>query len=418
MPRDPIFDPRDPAQRADPYPGLAALRESDPVHWSKPLGGWVLTRHDHVRDALRDPRLSANRITPFFEHLSTEERAGAIDLRSMLERWMVFVDPPVHTRLRGLANKAFTSRAIETMAPRVERIVARLIDDIRRAHPAGGTIDLVASFAYPLPATVIAGMLGVPDEDLDRFKAWSDDIAAFVGSAQATPDKRAKAQAGTVAMQDYFREIIARRRSTPPPPERRAIIDDLIAAEDTGDRLDGAELQATAVLLLFAGHETTTSLIANGMLALLRRPEELARLAEEPDLAEPAVEELLRYDGPIGAMTRVVQQPLDIGGRALRKGDRVFAMIHAANRDPAVFDAPDKLDIGRFPRGQADARHVAFGYGIHFCIGAPLARLEARIAFPALLRGLGALVLADPHPPWNDSLVLRGLTRLPVTFRP
>ena len=401
------YDPRDPAVIADPYPVLRRLQDEEPAHWSAALGGWVLTRYADVRDSLKDPRLSADRITPFLDHLPTAQRGEIGALGEMLGRWIVFMDPPRHTRLRALMNKAFTSRALTALRPRVAAIVEDLID----GFAARGEADLIRDFAYPLPATVIAGMVGVPEGDLDRFKAWSNDLAAFVGSALETPDKRIRAQRSVVVMTEYFREVISRRRRYPPAGPDTTIIDLLIAAEERGDALSEAELVANAVLLLFAGHETTTNLFGNGMLALLRNPHQLARLAADPALAEPAVEELLRYDGPLGAVTRVAAAPATIHGRAIAPGDRVFAMLHAANRDPRQFPEPDRLDLTR-----AANRHVVFGYGIHFCLGAPLARMEGQIGFPALLRRLHGIELAEPAPEWTDSLVLRGVKSLPIRF--
>jgi hypothetical protein len=321
----------------------------------------------------------------------------------MLGRWAVFNDPPEHTRRRALLNKAFTPRAVEALAPTIAAVVDRLLDKV-----AGrGRMDVIADFAYPLPATVIAGMIGVPADDLDLFKDWSDDIAAFVGSALATPDKRERAQRGVVAMSDYFRRMVADHRARP----RADIMSALIAAEEAGSVLSEDEIVASCVLLLFAGHETTTNLIGNGLIALLRHPAEQARLTRDPELAASAVEEMLRFDGPTQAMTRIALEETEIGGVPIRRGDRVFALLNAANRDPAVFSEPDRFDAGR-----GDTRHISFGIGGHFCLGAPLARLEGRIAIARLVERLPELRLAEPDPPWNDSFVLRGLRRLPVEF--
>jgi cytochrome P450 len=397
------YDPRRPEHMADPFPIFAALRERDPVHWSPILGGWVLTRYADVRPVLHDRRFSADRITPFRDHLEPDRRAGVAELLGMLGRWAVFNDPPEHTRRRALLNKAFTPRTVEALAPTIAAVVDHLLDKV-----AGrGGMDVIADFAYPLPATVIAGMIGVPADDLDLFKDWSDDIAAFVGSALATPDKRERAQRGVVAMSDYFRRMVADHRARP----RADIMSALIAAEEAGSVLSEDEIVASCVLLLFAGHETTTNLIGNGLIALLRHPAEQARLTRDPQLAASAVEEMLRYDGPTQAMTRIALEETEIGGVPIRRGDRVFALLNAANRDPAVFPEPDRFDAGR-----GDTRHISFGIGGHFCLGAPLARLEGRIAIARLVERLPELRLAEPDPPWNDSFVLRGLRRLPVEF--
>jgi cytochrome P450 len=400
------YDPRRPEHIADPFPIFARLRAEDPVHWSAILGGWVLTRYRDVRQVLNDPRFSADRITPFRDHLAPDARAGVAELLKTLGLWAVFNDPPAHTRRRGLLNKAFTSRAVVALQPMIERIVDHLI---ARAA-ARGEMDLIADFAYPLPASVIAGMIGVPIEDLDRFKTWSDEIAAFVGSALATPDKRERGERGVREMSAYFRAMVADHRRNP----REDILSGLIAATDSGAMLSEDELVASCILLLFAGHETTTNLIGNGMLALLRHPGALAALRRDPSLAAAAVEEMLRYDGPTQAMTRIALEDmsLDEGGATIRRGDRVFALLNAANRDPAVFPDPDLFDVAR-----DDIRHLSFGFGIHFCLGAPLARLEGRIGVAALVRRLPELTLALDRPEWTDSFVLRGVKALPVRFR-
>jgi cytochrome P450 len=399
------YDPRLPAEIADPFPSFARLRQSDPVHRSDVLGGWVLTRYADCRAALNDKKLSADRITPFRNHLQPDARERVADLLRLLGQWAVFTDPPVHSRLRGLMNKAFTPRAIEGLRPGIQALVDRLIDPILGQRE----VELIGDFAYPLPATVIAALIGVPDPDLDRFKRWSDDLATFVGSSLATPDKRERAQASAVEMTAYFRNLAREHRRRP----RNDILSGLIAATEDGDRLSEEELVATCVLLLFAGHETTTNLIGNGMLALLRHPEQIKRLAAEPGLIESAVEEMLRYDGPTMAMTRIALEDVRYGERKIERGDRLYLMLNAANRDPEVFPAPDRFDIGR-----ADSRHISFGYGIHYCLGAPLARLEAAIGVSSLLARLPHLSLATDEPAWSDSLVLRGVKALPLRSEP
>lgn len=406
-----LYDPREAETTADPYAIFKVLRATDPVHWSPVLRGWVLTRYADVRAALFDPRLSADRITPFVNSLSPDKREYLSGLERVLTRWAVFVDPPDHTRLRGLINKAFTPRAIASLAGMIGEIVDGLIDDFiaRTARDGEGRIDLIADFSYPLPALVIARILGVPDEDIVLFKGWSDDLAAFVGSAQATPDKYERAARGAAEMDSYFRAIVRERRANPP---RGDVIGALVAAEEAGRALSEDELVATAVLVLFAGHETTANLIGNGMIALLRQPDALQRLREHPELAETAVEELLRIDSPAASVTRVARTDMVLGGSTIRAGDRLFLMINAANRDPAMFPDPDRLTLDREPNP-----HVAFGYGPHYCVGAPLARLEAQIAFNRLLVRLEDIALAGDPLEWSDNLVLRGVRRLPLTYR-
>ncbi len=397
------YDPRRDEIIADPFPSYQLLRVEDPVHWSDVLGGWVLTRYDDVKSALLDRRFSADRITPFAKHLSADSHAAIADLLQGLGDWAVFTDPPKHTRLRGVMNTAFTSRAIESREPVIQNLVDRLLDAI---VPVGRT-DLIADFAYPLPAAVIAGMLGASADDLDRIKRWSDDLAAFVGSALATPDKRTRAQVAMVDMSTYFRALVTARRAEP----REDMMSALLAGEGRADGLTEDELVATCVLLLFAGHETTTNLIGNGLVALLRHPSELAALAAEPLLAGSAVEELLRYDGPTQAVTRIAVEDVELRGRQIRRGARVFLNLSAANRDPEQFADPEDLDVRR-----PDNRHIAFGHAIHFCVGAPLARLEARLAIPAVLRRLPELRLDTDALRWSDSYVLRGVEALPLSF--
>ena len=400
------YDPRRPEHIANPFPIFAELRARDPVHWSEALGGWVLTRYRDVRQVLNDSRFSADRITPFRDHLRPDARTQVTELLKTLGMWAVFNDPPAHTRRRGLLNKAFTPRAVMALRPLIERIVAHLI--LRVAER--GEMDLIAGFAYPLPASVIAGMIGVPIEDLDQFKIWSDEIAAFVGSALATPDKRERGERGAREMSDYFRGIIADHRKRP----REDILSGLLAAEEAGTGFSEDELVASCILLLFAGHETTTNLVGNGMLALLRHPEALAALRRDTGLAASAVEEMLRYDGPTQAMTRIALEDARLDGASptIRAGARVFALLNAANRDPHVFADPERFDVTR-----GDTRHISFGFGIHFCLGAPLARLEGQIAVKALVERLPNLALAIDEPEWSDSFVLRGVKSLPVSFR-
>ena len=401
------YDPRRKEEIADPFPTFARLRQGDPVHWSDILGGWVLTRYCDVRAALFDRRLSADRITPFRDHLPPAQQGELSDLLAMLGLWAVFNDAPEHTRRRGLLNKAFTPRTVAGLRPAIAALVERLIDDLAEREQ----FDLIADFAYPLPATVIAGMIGVPAADLDRFKRWSDDIAVFVGSALSTPNKRERALGGAREMADYFRAMVAEHRGRP----REDILSALIAAEEDGVGLGENEIVASCILLLFAGHETTTNLIGNGMLALLRHPDQLALLRARPELAPDAVEEMLRYDGPTQAMTRIAREDLDFAGangerRLVRRGERIFALLNAANRDPEIFAEPERFLVAR-----TDNRHLSFGYGPHFCLGAPLARLEAQIGVAALLRRRPALALADDQPEWSDSFVLRGVKALRVS---
>ena len=396
------YDPLTPEMLADPYPVLHQLRAQEPVHYCETIGGWVLTRYDDVLAALRDPRLSADRIRPYLRRLSDEERARQSAIATLAD-WMVFTDPPDHTRLRALVTKAFTPRVVEGLRGSIQQVVNELLDAVQ----TDGEMDAIADFAYPLPATVIARMLGVPPEDRDKFRAWSDGLAEFVGGALGAAERREHAQQCLTELTEYFGGVIAERRAAP----RDDLMTALIAARDEGDKLSEDELIATCVLLLFAGHETTTNLIGSGLLALLRNREQLEMLRDDPALIDDAVEEFLRYDSPVQAAARVTLEDIEIRGTTIAKGQRVFPLITAASRDPAQFPDPDRLDITREPN-----RHLAFGYGIHFCVGAPLARLEAQLAIPTLLRRMPDLCLLTDEPPWKQTFLLRGLQSLPVAF--
>lgn len=400
-----FFDARDAAVIANPYPALLRLREQDPVHWSDRLGGWMLTRYDDIRQSLRDPRLSSDRMRPFFSHMAEAARAELGDLDEHMAVWAVFNDPPDHTRLRGLMNKAFTSSAVSALRPRIAAIVEELVDRLLDQPEA----DFIERFAYPLPAHVIAAMLGVPREDVDLLKRWSDDLGSFVLASRLSPDKYSRANAAIGEMKAYFGDLVEARRKRPGDDVASA----LVAAGERGDFLNRDELVGACVLLLFAGHETTTHLLGNGLLALLRHPAQMDALrnaGSDDKLVVSAVEEMLRWDGPSLAQVRVVAADYQLGGKLMRKGDRVFQMLAAANRDPAVFAQPDEFNIRR-----PDNRHLTFGFGIHFCLGAPLARLEGQIAFPILLRRLKDIELAGA-PDWSDSIVVRGLNSLPVSY--
>jgi pimeloyl-[acyl-carrier protein] synthase len=392
------FNPMDPEFVADPYQTYHRLRATDPVHHS-PLGFWVLTRYEDVVAVLRDPRLAKEAIASVVAARFGVEVPVGMRL-SMLDR-----DPPDHTRLRGLVSKAFTPRVVEALRPHIQQIVDGLLDRVERA----GSMDLIEEFAYPLPVVVICEMLGVPVEDHERFKGWSLEIARSLDLILQPPDSDLARRSVDArhALTDYFRGLIAERRASP----RADMLSALIAAEEAGDRLSEQELMATCILLLVAGHETTVNLIGNGTLALLRHPDELRRLRENPSLIGSAVEELLRYDGPVQRTARIPSVAVTIGGRTIEAGEMVMPFIGAADRDPTHFPDPDRLDIAR-----SDNRHIAFGLGIHFCLGAPLARLEGQIAINTLVRRLPKLALATDRPEYRQSLTLRGLKTLPVAF--
>ncbi len=385
------YNPFLPEVRADPYPTYQALREADPVHRSPFLPMWVLTRYEHVALVLKDASLSADRTR--FEGFDPPE-----DFE--VHQSMLTLDPPQHTRLRGLVNRAFTPRTVERLKPRIEALVERILDGAERR----GSIELVSELAYPLPVTVIAEMLGVPAEDWPRFREWSRVLAAsldpLMGRQDAAIDDYVAARN---ALASYLSEVVAERRLEP----RDDLISDLLAVGE----LDSRELIVMLNLLLVAGHETTVNLIGNGTLALLRHPEQMARLRDQPDLLEPAVEELLRWDSPVQLTARIATADFELGGKPICKGELLMTLLGAANRDPGQFPDPDRLDIGRSPN-----HHLAFGRGIHFCLGAPLARLEAQIAIGSLVRRFPALRLAG-DPELSPTVTLRGLRALPLALR-
>jgi cytochrome P450 len=310
------------------------------------------------------------------------------------------MDPPEHTRLRRLASRVFHVRSMQALRPNVEAIAGWLLERIDERR----SFDFIAEFAGPLPALVIIDMLGAPRSELARLKRLSDEMALFIGSARASEAKYARAEAATREMAELFRGLIAERRGAP----REDLLSRLVHLEDDGERLSEDELVATCVLLLFAGHETTTHHIANGLLALARFPAEMAKLRRSPHLAAAAVEELLRYDGPIGAQVRIVQEAQALHGKTLRPGERVFLMMNSANRDPRAYDDPDRVDLKR-----SGVPHLTFGFGAHICLGFPLARLEGQIALPAVLARWKHFEMVS-EPKYLDSMVLRGMQAMPL----
>lgn len=386
------FDPRSPDFRRNPYPYYDMLRTHAPVFFWDAWGTYFLTRWEDCNALLRDNRLG---------HGGTGEPAPQQqDLYRMQANWMLFRDPPDHTRLRGLAQRAFTPRMVEQMRTTIQDITDGLLDKAA----AKDHLDVVADLAYPLPVTVIARMFGVPEGDLDIFHTWSDALAKSLDLTEVE-EVYNEASRAAAAFTAYLAELADRRRVEPADD----LLSALVAAEEEGDRLTTDELYATCALLLVAGHETTVNLIGNGTLALLRNPEQLALLRAQPELVKSAVEELLRYDGPVQATSRVVLEEFQLDGKQMPRGMTLHFMLGAANHDPAVFAAPSVLDITRKPNP-----HLGFGGGIHYCLGAPLARLEAQIAFSTLLQRFPVLTLLEADPPPRDNYLLRGLARLPV----
>ncbi len=379
------YDPTSPSTRANPYGVYHALRSKDPVHRMRLMKAWVLTRYEDVDRLLRD-----------HQRFTSEGRNyGYTPYLTLLD-----YDPPTHTRLRGLVSRAFTPRAIEALGPRVHAIVHELLDAVGDQQQ----FDLIEAIAFPLPVIVIAEMLGVPPRDRGRFRAWSDDIALTVEPLLGEADIQ-KVRKATGELFEYFEQQIEARRSAP----QDDLLGALMTAEDAGDRLSREELLSTLMLLLVAGNETTRNLIGNGMLALLRHPDQLERLRAQPDLLDGAIDELLRYDPPVQLDARMARMDLAIGGKQIRTGDRVISLLGAANRDPDVFADPDRLDLER-----TEKSHISFGRGIHYCLGASLALLEGKAALGALLQRFPTIRLAA-EPVRRNQLVLRGLSELRVS---
>lgn len=391
----------------DPYPLLAALREHDPVHWSTRYRSWFITRYDDVAAALRDDRFSSDRITPYrrakLEGPDTDPRVRAAF--GVLEGWMVFKDQPDHKRLRRLLSRAFTPRAVIRMTSTVEEITEALLDAVTRGGT--GTVDLIGDFAYPLTASVIADMLGVPREDREQFKDWSDQITGLVFGGMGDATRHTVGAEGMAELTAYLSDLVRAHERQPADD----LISAMINARDAGDTLSHDEVIATGILLLFAGHETTTNVIGSGLLALLQHPAQRALLDARPDMVDAAVEEILRFDGPAKTVARVMGDDVELRGRRLRTGERVFLSPSSANRDPAVFEDPDTLDITRDKSGQ-----LGFGVGMHYCLGAPLARLEASIAIPHALERLPGLRLTDEPLRWHPVLLSRGMQSFPAQF--
>jgi hypothetical protein len=392
-------------QIEDPYPGYHRLRTEAPFFREQRTGAILLTRYADVAAALKHPELSSRGVIDVLVRVPAPLRRLARPVTRALSLQMIFSDPPDHTRLRSLANRAFTPRAVEKMRARIQRIVDELLDALDGPAP----VDVIDRLAAPLPIRVIAEMLGVPIESRDQIKLWSDDLANFVGGGPGPRWKEVlRGARGGFCLRQYLRRLIRERRGQP----RDDLLGALIAAEEKGDTLTEEELWANAILFLFAGHETTTGLIGNGLLALLRHPDQLDLLRREPALMESAVEELLRFDSPVHRIGRRAKGDLSLSGFPIPAGQTVILALAAANRDPAQFPDPDRLDVRR-----AENRHLAFGHGIHFCLGAALARLEGQIAIGSIIRRYPDLRLTGERLAWRKNSSLRGLQALPVRLR-
>jgi pimeloyl-[acyl-carrier protein] synthase len=391
----------DPEVLANPYPLYRRLRAEDPVHWDPFLHAWVVTRYADVVHVLY--HFSARR-TPTPEQLSAMGLAALNPIAQVMVRQMLFLDPPDHTRLRALASAAFTPRRVERLRSHIQEIMHGLLDGL----VSRGQMDLIADFASPAPAIVTAEMLGVPVEDHEQLKEWSADFAEMLGNFQHNPDRFPKVLRSVEEMCSYFRSAMQEQRLHP----REGLVSAMMEAEVDGAKLTEDEIIANLIVTMVGGQETTTNLIGNGMLTLLRNPDVMERLRADSSLMPSAVEELLRYESPSQHTARLAPEDVEMAGKNIRKRQAVIAVMGAANRDPGRFPEPDRLDIDR-----KDNRHVAFGWAAHFCFGAALARMEGQIAFETILRRLPGLMLDTSIPlEWRHNLGLRGLTGLPITF--
>jgi cytochrome P450 len=383
----------------------ARMRATDPVYWNQRWNGWILTGYDHVADGFRNhQKLSSDRFAgPFGEDLSAVS-SDYQQLFGFLSKFFVWKDQPYHTRVRSLVNKAFTPRSVEVLRPRVRALARDLLAPLR----AGSEIDFLAGFAFTLPVVVIGDYLGVPEEGRDNLRQWAEDLGSVIFVSGNDEDRMRKGDDAMGQLAEFLRPVIRDRRADP----RDDLLSGMVRAQDRGDFLSEDELIANAILMVFAGHETTMNLLANGIVAFSRFPEQWAKLRGDPSLGVTATEEILRYDGPIRAMARWAREPMRIGGRDIAAGDRVLLVQHAANHDPARFTDPDSVDITRWPN-----RHTTFGQGIHTCLGAPLARLEAQEAFGALAEAFPQFDISENMLRYVPNIVSRSLRSLHVTFR-
>ncbi|MGZ9226733.1 MAG: cytochrome P450, partial [Anaerolineales bacterium] len=416
--------------RANPYPFYEQLRHQDPVHWDEELGFWVLTRYADIDSLYTDSRFSrAEGLMRNFERLSESERQIVQPVYHSFSKTVFYADPPYHTHLRGLMNHAFTPRRVERLRAYIQRIVNELLD----AAQSRGEVDVIRDLAYPLPVMVIAELLGLPASDRERFKRWSDDLFAILGTVRHKPSQLLeRAEQSLQEMTDYVKELSRKRRESPQDDLLTALLsvteEDLACSHHyatssphaTGERvrerdaypasmLTEDELVSNINILLSTGHETTTHLIGNGLLALLQHPDQRQQLQAQPTLLGSTIEEILRFDNPVQITYRSALEDSEINGKLIRKGDLVNSILGSANRDPQRFSNPDRFDITR-----NEGRHLGFGVGIHFCIGAPLVRLEAEIVFNTILRRFPKISLATQTLEWQEHPIFRGLKSLPV----
>jgi cytochrome P450 len=386
----------------DPYPIFRDFLAKAPIFWDEVQNTWHLFSYTSISACLKDPRFSSARVPAMVSRLSEDTRQKIESLTDTLSRWTLFIDPPQHTRIRALLNKSFLPRLVNHMSTRIQTLANELIE-----IKSQGSFDVISNLAYPLPVIVIGEMLGASPNDRDRLKKWSDDLATFFGATRLTPEIAIHAQKSIVEMKDYFRGILQDHSRT----SREDLMASLISTQEKEDFFKEEDVLATCTMLIFGGHETTTNLISNGILALIQNSSQMKKLRENPLLIKTAVEEFLRYDSPVQRASRIVTEDLEIEGQKIKKGDRVFMILGAANRDPVQFENPSILDIAR-----THNPHLAFGGGSHFCIGAALSRLEGQVAIGTFIKRFSHIHLANEDLEWHENFNLRALKALPVVF--
>jgi cytochrome P450 len=390
----------------DPYPTYARLHEEGPLHFldvGSKWGVWSIVSHAECSSIAKDPRLSAKRAQQLITLLPVNRQVEFKELARMFSLWMIFMDPPEHTRLRKLLNKGFSPAAIDGLRPQVEAIVDRMLTPLQ----PGSEVDLMSEFANPMPVRIILEMLGIPQELSETFGEWSRAIAVFRGSPDRTVEHAQAAQDALIGLTDFFRKTVADRRRN----KGNDLISLLIDIEEEGEVLTEEELYAQCIALLFAGHETTRNLIGNGMYTLLKHPQETAELRENPDMIRTTVEEILRLESPVQMTARVLKDEMEVCGQRIPKGWTILCMLGAANRDPKQFKEPNQVNLKRL-----NNQHLAFSAGPHFCIGSQLARLEGQVALMNLVRRFPKMKLAGPRPAWASTFGLRGLKSLQVAL--
>lgn len=405
------YDPKVPAMLRDPYPVFAELRAQGGVQWCPALSGWLALDWASVNAVVMNPDVfSANRLAQINAHLQEPERTTADEVLEWLTRWIVFQDPPDHTRIRRHLAGAINPKMVHRLRDATVEIATELLDELSGRE----SFDFYTEIGLRLPGCVVMDLLGVPRKRLTEVKSWSDEMMLFIGSSRGVPDKYTKARHGAHSMAGLFRELIAERRADPQPDTVTHLLNSAVVSPDGPDRMTDDEIVAAMMMIANGAQETTAHLFSNALIALDEHPGAAAKLAGDLDgLMPTAVEEFLRYDSPVLSTARLVVADTELGGATLRPGDRIFAMLAAANRDPAVFRDPDSLAVEGHP-----AAHFAFSKGAHFCLGAPIARMEAQVAIGEILRRFPNWRIAEPvsEIPWMNSMVARGPMRLPVTL--